>query len=50
MRKIFPNPANTEEYDQHLAAEYQRLMGLAGASAQPAAPKEIRGVAEGARQ
>jgi hypothetical protein len=50
MRKIFPNPTNTEEYDQHLAAEYQRLMGLAGASAQPAAPKEIRGVAEGARQ
>jgi hypothetical protein len=41
---------NHPQYDQQLAEEYQRLMGLAGASAQPAAPKEIRGVAEGARQ
>ena len=49
MRKIFPSPANKAEYDQLLAAEYQRLMGLAGASAQPAAQAPVRGEAQGAR-
>ena len=36
------------QYDQLLAEEYQRLMGLAGASAQPA-EKITRGEAQGAR-
>jgi hypothetical protein len=37
------------QYDQLLSEEYQRLMGLAGAPAQPA-EKITRGVVEGARQ
>ena len=37
------------QYDQLLSEEYQRLMGLAGAPAQPA-EKITRGVVDGARQ
>ena len=32
------------QYDQHLATEYQRLMGLAGAPAQAAAQVPVRGI------